>query len=135
MPGWITLDPTGGCIFKANLPLHPCKISIPMTCSKDLIFNVLYNKNEQLLTDLLEKSSIELNVPWATQFMPLETKQVLFFLLLHKDLKLKQQTLTGMKNIGIDPLLNSKAERFFLALEGEIINPWLSDERHSKKNF
>jgi len=106
-----------------------------MTCNKDLIFHVLYLKNERLLCDAVQSSLKTLQSPWKSNKCNLETNQVLFFLLLHKDIELKNRIIEGFPNMGIDSMDFRKAETFFLCLKDEVINPWLCNESLSKTNF
>jgi len=106
-----------------------------MTCNKDLIFNVLYLKNEQILYNIVQSSLKNLDCPWICTKLSLETCQILFFLLLHKDIQLKKNIIEGYKSIGIDPMHHQKAENFFLAIEAEVINPWLCNEKFTNTYF
>jgi len=106
-----------------------------MTCNKDLIFNVLYLKNEKLLRQSVANSLLRLQCPWNNNKISLQTEQTLFFLLLHRDLELKKIIIDGLRSIGIDPMDAKKAENFFLAIENEVINPWLCNETITNEQF
>jgi hypothetical protein len=88
-----------------------------------------------MLRDSVQKSLKDLNSPWHNRNLSLQTNQVLFFLLLHKDLELKKQVVKGFPQLGIDAMNHKKAELFFLSLEDEIINPWLCNEKLNNERF
>lgn len=50
-----------------------------------------------------------------------------FFLLMNKDLGLKQRALDGIPPL-LEPLDPRKAERFFLALEPEAVRPFFTNQ-------
>ena len=110
-------------------------MSMPMTCNKDLIFNILYLKNEQVLYNIVQNSLKALDCPWKCSKLSLDVNQILFFLLLHKDIQLKKNIIEGFKCKGIDPMNHRKAEKFFLAIEEEVINPWLCNEKLTNTHF
>ncbi len=52
-----------------------------------------------------------------------------------KDMGLKEAALQGIPRHGVEPMAERKAENFFLSMRGEVIEPWLSDERMGPDKF
>ena len=59
----------------------------------------------------------------------------MFFLLVDRDVKLKEKILEGWEELCIPGVDRRKGEGFFLALGKEIIIPWLMDERRTADNL
>jgi hypothetical protein len=69
-----------------------------------------------------------LEAEWTPREFEPDVARTLFFLLLDRDIVLKQVVLDGLPQHGVDPLPARKAESFFLSLREEVIEPWLSKE-------
>ena len=104
-------------------------MSIPMTCPKDMVFQVLYGPNLSLPAFYVNQSMDRLRAPWKKDVYEPDICRALFFLLLDRDMALKEALLKGIPKFGVEPLSERKAENFFLSLREEVIEPWLSDER------
>lgn len=66
---------------------------------------------------------------WEKKDFEPDVAVALFFLLLDKDMALKEAMLKGIPRHGVEPMPERKAENFFLSIREEVIEPWLSDER------
>jgi hypothetical protein len=106
-----------------------------MTCPRDMIFNVLYGPHVSLPTFYVHQSMKRLKAPWAESNFDPDVSRALFFLLLDRDMAMKEAILKGIAAHGIEPLPERKAETFFLSLREEVIEPWLSDERVTTTNL
>ena len=106
-----------------------------MTCPRDMIFSVLYGGDRDLTQFYVHQSMDRLGAEWEKREFEPDLARVLFFLLLEKDMELKQAVIDGLPQICVEPLNARKAESFFLALRQEVIDPWLSDERHGLDKF
>jgi len=100
-----------------------------MTCPKDMVFQVLYGPNLSLPAFYVNQSMERLRAPWKKENYDPDVCRALFFLLLDRDMALKEALLKGIPKFGVEPLAARKAENFFLSLREEVIEPWLSDER------
>ena len=60
---------------------------------------------------------------------------MLFFLLLDRDSALKDKVLEGWPEWCVVGVEAQKATKFFQQLRGEIIEPWLVDERRCEDDF
>ena len=79
-----------------------------------------------------------LGAKWDQQIVcasGLQRLRVLFFLLMDRDMALKEKLLDGWKEMCVPGLDTGKAERFFTQLRPEIIDPWLVDERRTESYF
>lgn len=104
-----------------------------------MIFCVLFIGDEQLIRHLVLDSIRRLGAAdewdqgiWAASLIRL---RVMFFLLMDRDSALKQKILDGWPDLcvlGIEP---NKANSFFRQLAGEVIDPWLIDERKCEDEF
>lgn len=103
-----------------------------MTCN-DILFNILYGSDIRLVKDMLVGSLDRLEQRWIVDDWDLQYSKVMFFLLLDVDIDMKNTICKGM--CGMDPLEPLKAQAFFLALRGEIIEPFLKDSTMSKDDF
>lgn len=107
-----------------------------MTC-RDLLFNILYRIDPPLIHSLIIDSLDRLDdVAWPRD-LPLHNHQLLratFFILLNKDMELKELALTGIHPI-VAPLDRRKAGAFFLSLEQEAIRPFLTKDTCSTTAF
>ncbi len=61
--------------------------------------------------------------------------RVLFFLLLDRDTVLKDKVLEGWPEWCVAGVERRKAGGFFQQLKGQIIDPWLVDERRCEDDF
>jgi len=113
----------------ANVPLQPCSTSSPMTCAKDMVFHVLYGADRSLTTFYVHQSMDRLGATWEKQPYEPDVARALFFLLLDRDMALKEAALKGIPSLGVEPMGERKAENLFLSLREEVIEPWLTDER------
>jgi hypothetical protein len=69
------------------------------------------------------------NLPWDLEFL-----RAAFVLLLNRDLELKRLVLSGTPPTTV-PFAAPKAEAFFMALDVEVVRPWLCDERLSRAHL
>jgi hypothetical protein len=109
-----------------------------MNQTKDMIFCVLFIGNERLIRDIVKLSAKELGAEWTSETYDqasLTKLRVMFFLLMDRDVKLKEKLLEGWKELCIPGVDRRKGEGFFLALGKEIITPWLMDERRTADNL
>lgn len=108
---------------------------MPMTCHKDMVVCVMYDMNVAMMMFYTEQSMERLGARWETSMMDVEKYKVVFFLLLDRDMALKELLLDGLPKLGIERMSEGKAERFFLSLREEVIEPWLSNEELSCSCF
>ena len=98
----------------------------------DLLFHVLYRCDPALMRSLILDSLDRLDDrAWPRQAFPrwdLDLLRCSFFLLLNKDMELKTRALEGLPP-AIAPLDHRKAEALFLALESEVVRPFLFNHR------
>lgn len=125
--------------MSAPMTCHPQPHGSPIThgVGNDLIFNVLYRGDAQLIRALVLESLDRLQDRVWPRDLPLHNLDLLraaFFILMNKDLVLKQCALDGLPPF-IAPLDRRKAEAFFLALEPEAVRPFLSDYRRPQRNL
>ena len=106
-----------------------------MTCPRDMLFSVLYGGDRALTQFYVAQSMERLGAEWTVREFEPDTARVLFFLLMDKDMVLKQSVLDGLPAICVEPLDKRKAESFFLALREEVIEPWISNERLGVDKF
>ena len=97
------------------------------------MFNILYRgdmANTRALVvatlDRLHDTAWSRNIPWDLEFL-----RAAFVLLLNRDLGLKTLVLEGSPP-ATAPLDQRKAAAFFMALDTEVVRPWLCDERLSR---
>jgi hypothetical protein len=101
-----------------------------MTCTRDMLFHAMYGADNGLVLHYVRQSSKRLGAPWDTSYEAHpDVARALFFLLLDRDMGLKEAALRGVPKHGVEPMAERKAENFFLGLREEVIEPWLSDER------
>jgi hypothetical protein len=100
-----------------------------MTCARDMLFHALYGSDRGMVLFYVRQSSERLGAPWALADLNPDVCSALFFLLLDRDMGLKEGALAGVPRHGVEALDPRKAENFFLSLREEIIEPWLCDER------
>jgi len=100
-----------------------------------MIFSVLYGGDRDLVQFYVVQSMQRLGAEWEVREFEPDVARVLFFLLMDKDMELKQAVLNGLPNICIEPLNARKAESFFLALRQEVVDPWLSNENFGVDRF
>ena len=105
-----------------------------MNQTKDMIFCVLFIGNERLVRDIVKNSARGLGAEWPCEcfdIASLTKLRVMFFLLMDRDVRLKEKLLVGWRELCIPGVERKKGESFFLALGKEIITPWLMDERRT----
>ena len=101
-----------------------------MTCTRDMLFHAMYGADNGLVLHYVRQSSERLGAPWGVHCdLQPDVARALFFLLLDRDMGLKEAALRGVPKHGIEPMGSRKAENFFLGLREEAIEPWLCDER------
>ena len=103
-------------------------MSIPMTCKRDMLFRVLYGRDLSLTQFYVLQSMKRLEAEWEPRDFEPDVALTLFFLLLDRDMVLKQAVLDGLQQHCVDPLPARKAESFFLSLREEVVEPWLSNQ-------
>ena len=106
-----------------------------MTCQRNIITSVLYDMDCEMTKFYTLQSMDRLKAPWDKSKIYLEQQKVLFFLLLERDIELKNIVLEGIVGIGVFGVAPEKAERFFLSLKEEVIDPWLCNEELSNQSF
>lgn len=116
---------------QTNAPLQPWRTSRPMTCVRDMAFHVLYGSDKSITQFYVLQSMDRLGAEWDKQEFEPDVARALFFLLLDKDMALKEAALKGIPQHGVEPMTERKAENFFLSLREEAINPWLCNEQLS----
>ena len=103
-----------------------------------MVFSVLFVGNEDMLRDMVVNSMHRLGAKWDVERVcasGLQRLRVLFFLLMDRDMALKEKLLDGWREMCVSGLDPGKAERFFTQLRPEIIDPWLVDERRTESDF
>jgi len=106
-----------------------------MTCPQDMIFHVIYGGDKDMALFYIHQSMKRLGAEWDEKEWEHDTTRVLFFLLLEKDMELKNALLTGLPDLGISPLPPLKAEAFFINLYEDVIQPWLSNSKKTTRDF
>jgi hypothetical protein len=106
---------------------------------QDMLFRVLYVGDAALLRELVWLSAQRLGATWRREAVEVEASllrlRVLFFLLVDRDMALKEKLLDGWPELGVPALEPRKAERFLSQLRAEVIEPWLVDERRTEDEF
>ena len=103
-----------------------------------MVFCVLYVGDENLIRELVWLSMNRLHANWGYDCIKaasLQRLRVLFFLLMDRDMALKEKILDGWKELCVPGLEIKKAGGFFAQLRGQIIDPWLVDERRTEDDF
>lgn len=106
-----------------------------MTCHRDFIVCVLYDLDVSMTIFYTDQIMARLGAQWSKSSMDIEKYKVVFFLLMDRDMAMKETILDGLANLGIKGMSESKAERFFLSLRDEVIEPWLSNEELPCSSF
>jgi hypothetical protein len=109
-----------------------------MSAPRDMVFSVLFIGDQTLLRELVLNSMSRLGAEWNVETvcaLGIQRLRVLFFLLMDRDLALKEKLLDGWREMCVPGLDAGKAERFFMQLRPEIIDPWLIDERKTDDEF
>jgi len=104
-----------------------------MTCNKDMVFHVLYNTDCEMTRFYVNRSLRRLDSDWDVNTADAETLGVMFVALLDKDIELKNEVLSGLQ--GVQPMCPQKAERLFLGMRSEVVEPWLTDESQTKEDL
>jgi hypothetical protein len=109
------------------------------TARRDMLFSVLFVGDAPLIRHLVLDSARRLGaeVDWAEGIRraSLVRLRVMFFLLMDRDPALKQKILEGWPDLCVEGLEPRKAEAFFHGLAGEVVEPWLVDERKCEDEF
>ena len=100
-----------------------------------MVFRVLYGRDKSITQFYVCQSLKRLGAEWTVREFEPDVARVLFFLLMDKDMALKQEVLKGIPKHCVDPLPDRKAERFFMSLREEVIEPWLSKETLGVDDF
>jgi hypothetical protein len=137
-------------------PLHPARMSMPMTCHpqapfqrRDVLFYVLYGANLDYFRRLIEESVVNVareypsaGVADALQLMrpaptdSLHALQIKFFLLLNEDAAMRRALANVKKgHATIVSLCPHKAERFYDDLCERLVPSWIQDCRVSHADF
>ena len=109
-----------------------------MSLLRDMLFCVLYVGDEHLVRELVWLSMNRLGADWGYEPIreaSLQRLRVLFFLLMDRDMALKEKLLDGWKEMCVPGVEVKKAGRFFSQLRVDIIQPWLTDERRTEGDF
>ena len=109
-----------------------------MNTPRDMVFSVLFIGDPALLCELVLCSMNRLGAEWDRDLVcasGIQRLRVLFFLLMDRDIALKEKLLDGWREMCVPGLDAGKAERFFMQLRPEIIEPWLIDERKTDGDF
>ena len=109
-----------------------------MSLLRDMIFCVLYVGDEGLVRELVWLSLCRLGANWGYECLKaasIQRLRVIFFLLMDRDIALKEKLLDGWKEMCIPGVEVKKAERFFSLIRAEIIDPWIIDERRTENDF
>ena len=110
-------------------------MSNPMTCPQDMVFNIIYGGDKDMVLFYIHQSMQRLDADWEKNDWDHDTARVLFFLLLDKDMELKHALLNGLPELGITPMAPLKAEAFFMYLYEDVIQPWMSNGRKTPQDF
>ena len=103
-----------------------------------MLFSILFVGDETLILDLVLGSAQRLGAQWdmaQVHAAGLMRLRVLFFLLMDRDVALKEKLLDGWKEMCVPGVDAGKAARFFTQLKPEIIEPWLIDEHRTEGDF
>ena len=103
-----------------------------------MLFCVLYVGDERLLRHIVTESARRLGAEgWekGIAHASLVRLRVMFFLLLDRDPALKQKLLDGWSDLCVAGVERGKACVFFSELRGQVIDPWLVDERRCEESF
>lgn len=109
-----------------------------MSLLRDMLFYVLYVGDEHLVRELVWLSMNRLGADWGydpIRKASLQRLRVLFFLLMDRDIALKEKLLDGWKEMCVPGVETKKAGGFFAQLRVTIIEPWLVDERRTEDDF
>lgn len=107
--------------------------SIDMICHNDILFNIIYGSNTQLLKTLNLEALDRLGQLWNIDNLHLQHYKALFFLLLEIDMSLKETVCKGAYGYqGVDA---AKATSFFMALRAEAIDPFLHNTTLTLTDF
>jgi len=123
---------------------------MPMTCPvqrKDVLFHVLYGANLDYIGRLVEESVINVAAEYPSESVidalqtlrptegdSLHCLQIKFFVLLNEDERMRARLAT-LNSPAVAGLCPHKAERFYDALNDELIPVWVKDERISPADF
>ena len=105
---------------------------------RDMLFCVLFVGDECLIRFLVADSARRLGADdWAegVRSASLVRLRVMFFLLVERDPALKEKLLEGWQDLCVPGLEPGKAGYFFKELRGQVIDPWLVDERKCEDEF
>lgn len=102
---------------------------------RDMLFCVLFVGDEGLIRHLVADMARRLGAEdWAegVRAAGLPRLRAMFFLLLDRDLPLKEKLLAGWPDLCVPGVEARKAEYFFQELRAQVIAPWLVDERRTE---
>jgi hypothetical protein len=109
-----------------------------MALLRDMLFSILFVGDEPLIREIVLGSAHRLGAKRdmaQVHAAGLLRLRVLFFLLMDRDVALKEKLLDGWKEMCVPGVDAGKAARFFSQLGPEIIEPWLIDERKTEGDF
>ena len=109
-----------------------------MALLSEMLFSILFAGDEPFIRELVLNSAHRLGAQWdmaQVHAAGLVRLRVLFFLLMDRDVALKEKILDGWKELCVPGIDAGKATRFFTQLRPEIIEPWLIDERRTEGDF
>jgi len=100
---------------------------------RDMVFCVLFVGDEPLIRHLVTDSITRLGAAdeWREGIRQagLVRLRVMFFLLMDRDVALKQKIMQGWPELCVLGIEAKKANTFFGELATDVIEPWLVDER------
>ena len=103
-----------------------------------MIFCVLFVGDENLIRHVVWTSAQRLGATWSHSSVAeasLVRLRVMFFLLMDRDMPLKEKILEGWADYCIVGIESKKASIFFKNLRCDVIDPWLVDERRVEDDF
>lgn len=106
---------------------------------RDMLFCVLFVGDEglirQLVADMVRRLGAVEDWTEGIRTAGLARLRAMFFLLLDRDIALKEKLLEGWPDLCIPGMDTSKAEYFFSELRTQVIDPWLVDERRAEEEL
>ena len=105
---------------------------------RGMLFCVLFVGDECLVRHLVADMAKRLGADdWeeGIRAASLVRLRVMFFLLVDRDPALKDKLMQGWKDLCVPGLETGKAGYFFKELRGQVIDPWLVDERKCEDGF
>ena len=104
---------------------------------RDMVFSVLFVGDMHLTRHLVTDAARRLGAAWEAGIREasLVRLRVMFFLLMDRDMALKQKIVEGWSDLCVVGMDARKAAAFFRSLRAEVIDPWLVDERKCEDDF